>query len=253
MDVTGRTENDPVADTLVRNIMSYVSTWKPGPSRPMIYVGDPAGKRHLQAAGISVNAYSKELLTADAVVIVGPGGGKQLAGDCPDIAEWIKAGGRLLAIGLDEANANAILPTKVRMNKVEHIAAHFDAPRLGSPLAGVAPADVHNRDPRLLDLVDDGATILGNGVLAQSPGGNVVFCQIVPWHFDPTKAMNLKRTFRRIACAVTRLAANLGAVSETPILTRFRSPVQQAERRWLNGLYLDVPEEWDDPYRFFRW
>src|SRR5262249_50161198 len=58
MEVTGRTENDPAADTLVRNIMSYVSTWKPGPSRPLIYVGVPAGKRHLQAAGISVNAYS---------------------------------------------------------------------------------------------------------------------------------------------------------------------------------------------------
>jgi hypothetical protein len=25
------------------------------------------------------------------------------------------------------------------------------------------------------------------------------------------------------------------------------------EGRWLEGLYLDVPEEWDDPYRFFRW
>jgi hypothetical protein len=23
--------------------------------------------------------------------------------------------------------------------------------------------------------------------------------------------------------------------------------------RWLTGLYLDRPEEWDDPYRFFRW
>ena len=26
-----------------------------------------------------------------------------------------------------------------------------------------------------------------------------------------------------------------------------------AEGRWREGLYLDVPEEWDDPYRFFRW
>jgi hypothetical protein len=24
-------------------------------------------------------------------------------------------------------------------------------------------------------------------------------------------------------------------------------------RRWLDGLYLDVPAEWDDRYRFFRW
>jgi hypothetical protein len=27
----------------------------------------------------------------------------------------------------------------------------------------------------------------------------------------------------------------------------------EPETRWLSGLYLDVPEEWDDPYRFFRW
>ena len=25
------------------------------------------------------------------------------------------------------------------------------------------------------------------------------------------------------------------------------------ERRWLKGLYLDEPVEWDYPYRFFRW
>jgi hypothetical protein len=67
--------------------------------------------------------------------------------------------------------------------------------------------------------------------------------------------MNQKRTFRRAACLVTRLAANLGAAGTTPVLDRFRSPVARvgSERRWLEGLYLDVPGEWDDPYRFFRW
>jgi hypothetical protein len=25
------------------------------------------------------------------------------------------------------------------------------------------------------------------------------------------------------------------------------------EGRWLTGMYLDRPVEWDDPYRFFRW
>ena len=40
---------------------------------------------------------------------------------------------------------------------------------------------------------------------------------------------------------------------ETPVLGRFGSPAKAGERRWLDGLYLDVPEEWDDPYRFFRW
>ncbi|NLW51621.1 MAG: hypothetical protein GXY85_12390, partial [Candidatus Brocadiaceae bacterium] len=69
-----------------------------------------------------------------------------------------------------------------------HIASCFEAVGTDSPLVGVSPADVHNRDPRELPLVTDGAT-----------------------------------------------------------------PVGEGEQRWLDGLYLDVPEEWDDPYRFFRW
>jgi len=27
----------------------------------------------------------------------------------------------------------------------------------------------------------------------------------------------------------------------------------EPSKRWLTGLYLEQPEEWDDPYRFFRW
>ena len=67
--------------------------------------------------------------------------------------------------------------------------------------------------------------------------------------------MNLKRTFRRASGLVTRLAANMGAAGSTPLLARFRDPVEasKSEERWLDGLYLDIPEEWDDPYRFFRW
>jgi len=30
-------------------------------------------------------------------------------------------------------------------------------------------------------------------------------------------------------------------------------PPPITEGRWTKGLYLDQPEEWDDPYRFFRW
>ena len=84
---------------------------------------------------------------------------------------------------------------------------------------------------------------------------NFILCQLVPWQFDPTKQMNLKRTFRRTSFLIARLAANLGVSSSTPLLARFSAPVDaaKAEQRWLDGLYLDIPEEWDDPYRFFRW
>jgi hypothetical protein len=253
VDVTGRTEADPAADALARNLLRYVSAWKPSPRLQAVYVGDPAGKRHLEAAGMSPGPYSKAALAPDRVLIVGPGGGRELAGDRAALGNWLQAGGRLLALGLDGAEASTFLPFPVATKQEEHIAACFPPQGRHSLLAGVGPADVHNRDPRRLPLVSGGAERSGNGVLATAARANVVFCQLVPWQFEPGTQMNRKRTFRRASCLVTRLAANLGAGGATPVLDRFHRGASGAERRWLNGLYLDVPGEWDDPYRFFRW
>jgi hypothetical protein len=178
-----------------------------------------------------------------------------LASDSAAIDDWLTSGGHLLAIGLDQAEARAFLPYPMVMKKQEHIAAYFEPPGKNSLLAGIGPADVHNRDPRQLPLVSEGASVIGNGILANANNAHVVFCQFVPWQFESEKQGNLKRTFKRASCLVTRLAANMGISGATPILMRVRSPLDasQAERRWLDGLYLDVPEEWDDPYRFFRW
>src|SRR5262249_37759541 len=147
-------------------------------------------------------------LTADCLLIVGPGGGQQLANDAKALGESLKSGGHLLAIGLEEADANAFLPFKVSMKKQEHIAAYFEPPSVQSLLMGIGPADVHNRDPRELPLIASGAAGLGNGILAYAERAHIVFCQLSPWQFDANKTMNLKRTFRRAACLVTRLAAN---------------------------------------------
>jgi hypothetical protein len=255
VDVTARTESEPAADALLRNILQYVSTWKPLPRRSALYVGDLAGNRHLESAGVALGSYSPGELMGDRVLIVGPGGGQQLARDAAALNKWLQAGGKLLALGLDGTEAEAFLPFKVAMKKVEHIAAYFEPPGIQSPLVGIGPADVHNRDPRTLPLVSGEAVAIGDGVLATAANANVVFCQLVPWQFDPRKQMNLKRTFRRASYLVSRLAANLGIAGSTPVLARFRSPVEAVEAapRWRDGLYLDVPEEWDDPYRFFRW
>jgi hypothetical protein len=125
-------------------------------------------------------------------------------------------------------------------------------------VAGIGPADVHNRDPRKIELVSAGPTPVGNGVLGVAKRTNVVFCQLVPWQFDYKKQYNIKRTFRRTGFLITRLLANMGVSGQTPLLARFSSPVQDIndkppEQRWLKGFYLDTPVEMDDPYRFFRW
>lgn len=111
--------------------------------------------------------------------------------------------------------------------------------------------------PKQFSLVSGGAEIVGDGVLATADKGNVVFCQMVPWHCDYSKEQtNVKRTFRRSSFLVTRLLGNMGVEISTPVLARFSSPVEagsKTEKRWSEGLYLDQPEDWDNPYRSFRW
>ena len=41
--------------------------------------------------------------------------------------------------------------------------------------------------------------------------------------------------------------------TQTPLLERFSKPAANDEKRWLDTFYLDTPQEWDDPYRHFRW
>lgn len=181
MDVTGRTASDPAASRLVRNLLSYLASWQPAPRRQALYVGEADGRNHLESAGVSLGTYAGGPLSLDQVLVVGRGGGKALAEHAPAVAQWLQAGGHLLALELDEQEANAFLPFQVRTAQREHIATYFEPFGRGSLLAGVGPADVHNRDPRELPLLIGGATVIGDGVLAQAENANVVFCQLVPY------------------------------------------------------------------------
>lgn len=253
LDVTGRTENDPAAQILTRNLLNYAGAWKPVPNRGLVYVGDPSGQEQLRKSGFAPRPYERSRLSQTDVLAIGPGGGKELGSDAKAVAEFLSKGGRILTIGLDQEEANSVLPERITTKLAEHISAFFATFGVDSLLAGVSPSDVHNRDPRPLPLVSSGATIIGDGVLAHTPNQNIVLCQLTPWSFASPDQNNLRRTYRRTSCLLTRLLANLGATTSTPLLERFPKPVQGTETRWLEGLYLDTPQEWDDPYRFFCW
>jgi hypothetical protein len=219
MDVSERTENDPAAELLLRNIFDYVAAWKPAARKTVSYRGDEAGRKYLESAGVSFAANGD--VTA--------------------------------AFALSEAEAKTLAPN-LTLESREHIAAPFEPFGPGTRFAGISPADLHNRDPRVAPLITGGAQVIANGVLAASHDGSVVFSQLAPWQFDYSGGrMNARRTFRNFARMTARLLGNLGAEMRTPLLDRFAKPAAPDETRWLDGLYVDRPEEWDDPYRFFRW
>ena len=254
LDVTGRTEPDPAAEMLVGRLVEYISGIKPIRRMKTVFVGDAAGQDWFEKAGFAPASLDNEKLSSDHILIVGPSGGSILTERADEISTWIRSGGPVFALGLDQSEMGDWLPAKVTTQKQEHIAAYLEPFGRNSGWAGISGADVHNRDPRPIPLIQSGARIIGNGVVAKSEKYNVVFCQLVPWQFDGDKQMNLKRTARRFSFLVCRLLGNMGADVSTPLIDRVSRPVDvQTETRWLDGIYLDLPEEWDDPYRFFRW
>jgi hypothetical protein len=255
VDVTGRTESEPAAERLAQNLLGYVSAWTPSPRREALYAGNPEGKHFLESVGVSVSPYEGGNLSLGHVLVLGHGIGATLSSNAVTLARWLQRGGNLLAVGLDQQEANALLPFQVTVQKAEHISAFFESLGMSSLMTGVGPADVHNRDPREVPLIRSGAQIVGDGVLAKSQSNNVVFCQLEPWQFDNLNQENLRRTHRRASFLLARVLANMGVAASTPLLDRFNQPVNgpSTRQRWLASFYVDQPEEWDDPYRFFRW
>lgn len=255
LDLTGRTENEPAADALTRNLLSYVAGWKPAPVRQAFYAGDPEGRKFLEAAGFAFGKYHGGKLSKTDLLIVGPNGSTSIVESNADIDAWQKGGGKLVALGLNQDEMDRLVSPRIRFRRAEHIATWFEPAKLGSPMEGIGPADLHNRDPRDYWLVDAGARPLGDGLLAETDDDSVFLCQFLPWEFAQDKQANLKRTFRRASFALTRLLTNLGVESGSPIVDRLTNAMTpfDLEKRWKRGLYLDQPEEWDDPYRFFRW
>ncbi len=184
MDVTGRTEIEPAAEILIHNILKYVLLAKhsPIPERRVFYIGDPEGKAYLSGAGFKVLDFAGQTLSPQDVLIVGKGEKERLANARNELAKWLKSGGHLLCLGMDEQEANAFLPVPIRTIQDEYVNAYFEPQPLSSPFVGISPADVHNRDPRKLPLLREGCEALG-GILGQMRQYNIIFCQILPWHF----------------------------------------------------------------------
>ena len=263
MDVTGRTENDPAAILLICNMLRYVKDWKAEPRTNVAYVGDKTAENILSKIGVTLVDPAK---SKGSLLLITTGNMNK------EVIAAINKAKKTLAVGLTQEELNTLFP-ELTVKNGEHISTFFEPFDKSSPFSGIGPADLHNRDPKNFPLVSAKAntiaggviekptrnmphqselTIVGNGIIAVKDKGNSVICGLAPWQF-PADQQSFKRTFRRSAFTLSRLLSNMNADIRTPLINRFHGVVDKDEQRWLNGLYLDQPEEWDDPYRFFRW
>ncbi len=213
LDVTQRTLAEPAAERLCRNLLNSLATTAPAIERTAYYAGAKEGARFLTQLGVNPVAYSGQALDARSVLIVTPGCGA-IAG----LAEGLRKGAELLALGLDQreieslglsAGAMTVAPT------TGSLISDFGTP----DFQGISNAELHTRTLKLPVPQFVETTKTSNELLKyQAIGaGGAVFCQIAPWMFDYQAHPYLRTTYRRSVFLVSRLLNNLGIHSPTSL------------------------------------
>ena len=234
LDVSGRTAPDPVADMLTLRILnqllfvnSQLSIKMP---RPCTILGDNA--QQLCASHALIEQVAQDhLITTNSLIIASSGA------EIPNgLHQQIFGGANVLCLGM---NAEEIAKwSPVPIGGVTYTNAHFTRIEDIPPeLNGLSNADWawHGKMGFwAFPMAPDGNQALR---VVRHGKGVIVFWQVPPWQIDEEKHPYLRTTKRRANAMAARLLANLGG---TP------SGIPQT-------LYLDTPENVDDPYRYYRW
>lgn len=214
LDVSGRTQADPAATAICRNLFAHLDRWAPARRRTVAYAGGAAGAELLRTLGVA-SAPAGE--PAGTLLVLGHGSQPAPAG----LLRAVEDGLNVLALGLDAAELTALLPElKTRpTTQASELAECLALPEF----AGVSNADLHWRTVlpfTALDGIEPGRGGAALAVVARGKG-RIVLCQAAPWMFDYAAKPYLRTTYRRNAFLVARLLANLGAGAEAGMAARF--------------------------------
>ncbi len=222
MDVTGRTEQDPAARRLVRNLMRYCVSPQPFEARDVYYVGSPEGAEALAKLGVAAQSPAGAEPGAGDLLVLGP------AAESPRRAELegaVKGGLNLLLLANGEAGLQRA-PVRARWKVGTVASSRLKLPVRERAFQGLSNAETHFRNFRDLPLLSQVETADERGLLAAADlgRGKVVFCQAAPWMFDPADFDHDRMTYRRTACLLGRILGNLEAPMETPLLRYWAEP-----------------------------
>jgi beta-galactosidase len=221
-DVTGRTEDEPAAQDIVRNLLSYCAGPATADRRTVYYAGAPEGRQALADLGIQTADPGGRALGDGDLLVLGPGAP---AAARAGLADALARGLNLLALanGADDLDA-APLPCRWERRTIVSSALKPDA-RTGA-FAGLSDAETHFVDFVELPLLSQPAPADKEGLLAsvRVGRGSVVFCQVAPWMFDPAKVPHDRTSYRRAGFLLARILANMGAPSQCPLLANWKQP-----------------------------
>ena len=142
LDVTGRSEPEPAAETLVRNLLSYDAAWKPTPRLHGALCrrrGRKSASRIHRRHGASLRGAANSGLIKCWWPV--PARDRRSAAHAVEdprrLAEVRRKPPRRRA---RPARPSTLLPGgKVRVKNAEHIASYFEPPALNSAFAGIQP------------------------------------------------------------------------------------------------------------------
>ena len=248
LDITGRTDHDPAAERIFRNLLNYLDDAESATARRVYYSGDQRGRRLLKDLGVQAQTPGSRDLDDNDLLVIGPGS---------DAGPDAGMGANVLCLGLSQEELERIAPDGVKFETetaYSSVIEDFSSPAF----RGLSNADIHWRTTLKLPLIQDTRSRSTPSLRAFSrSNGTLVLCQAAPWMFDTEEKPYLRTTYWRSVYMVSRLLANLGARPESGILKRFarkgREDATAENGPWLSSYYIQKPEAGDDPYRYYRW
>ena len=223
MDTTSRTELEPVASMLYRNLIFYLDTVNLVPSRTVYYTGNDVGEKLLKQLGIIFTIYDNQLLNEKSLLIVGPEAKLKTK-----LFELVKGGANALCLGLNAVEINANVSTDIKVKDSSEYSSMIED--LSTPeFMGISNSELYWRTKMHLAAIQNNDKYSNKALKKISSGnGIIILSQLAPWMIDYMKSPNIRNTYRRNIFLVSRLLANLGAVYKTSKLREsFKQPLLQ--------------------------
>ncbi len=221
LDVTARTETDPAAETIIKQVIEYLDTPAETSVRRLMAAGGPELKQLLTSLGFRPEPFDEKSGT-DAVLVAGPG-----SSELAKAKAFLDKGGRVLGLGLG-ADEVRILTGGSRTAEVKkgwpRMITDFSSPML----SGISNAELHWRtELEFAFLQNEGGS--ANEALDVLSDGRLILCQTAPWMFDAGAKPYLRTTQRRSCFLTAQLLNNLGAESSCPLLNLMSRPIGNAK------------------------